>query len=84
MTKVNLGKEVFVFSPDMDLDRFTEANEAYYFKCYEEAHEDEPQKLFAARDGDFDDMREWVLEDKWQVMDLMTELYREYLSLNYA
>jgi hypothetical protein len=34
----------------MDLDRFTSANEDYYYKQYEMAFEDEPVLLDNARD----------------------------------
>lgn len=84
MTKVQLGKEKFDYNPTMDLDAFTEANECYYYGLYEQAFEDEPQYIFRARDGDTDHMREWVMEDKEWIIELMGELYMEFLSTNYG
>jgi len=84
MSTIQLGKEKFTFSPDMDLDEFTSANEEYYSRMYEEAYQDEQHRLHKLRDGDTDDMREWVLEGKEQVMDLMAEIYREFLFVNYG
>ncbi len=84
MTKVQLGKEKFDFSPDMDLNTFTSANEAYYYASYESSHEDEPNKLYKVMDWDTDDLREWVMSDKQAIIDLMGELYVEFLSTNYG
>lgn len=82
--KVQLWKEKFEYNPTMDLDTFTTANEDYYYESYERHHEDEPSKIFRARDGDTDEMREWVMSDKQAIIDLMWELYVEFLSTNYG
>lgn len=84
MTKVQLGKDKFEYNPTMDLETFTTANEDYYYASYERHHEDEPSKIFRARDGDTDDMREWVMSDKQAIIELMGELYVEFLSTNYG
>lgn len=84
MTKVQLGKDKFEYNPTMDLEAFTTANEDYYYESYERHHEDEPSKIFRARDGDTDEMREWVMSDKEWIIDLMGELYVEFLSTNYG
>jgi len=83
LMKITFGKEKFDFTPTMDYETFTSANEDYYFIQYEMAIEWEPQLQYAVRDWDTDAMREWVEESKEEVFDLMAELYREYLSINF-
>lgn len=78
MAKIKFDNYDFDFNPKMSPEEFINLNEWYYCKIREDKH---PEKAYKINDWDLEEMYNDLSRE--DVSDLMTELYRENLFINY-
>lgn len=78
MAKIKFDNYDFDFNPKMSPEEFVQENEVYYCNEWEERN---PEKAYKINDWDLEEMYNDLSRE--DVSDLMTELYRENLFINY-
>ena len=78
MAKIKFENYDFDFNPKMSTEEFINLNEWYYCKIREDKH---PEKAYKINDWDLEEVYDDLSRE--DVSDLMTELYRENLFINY-
>lgn len=78
MVKIKMYSYEFEFNPKMSPEEFVQENEVYYCNEWEERN---PEKAYKINDWDLEEMYNDLSRE--DVSDLMTELYRENLFINY-
>jgi hypothetical protein len=78
MAKIKMYDYNFQFNPLMNPEEFVNLNEWYYCKIREDKH---PEKAYKINDWDLEEVYDDLSRE--DVSDLMTELYRENLFINY-
>lgn len=78
MVKIKMYSYEFEFNPKMSPEEFVQENEVYYCNEWEERN---PEKAYKINDWDLEEVYNDLSRE--DVSDLMTELYRENLFINY-
>ncbi len=78
MVKIKMYSYEFEFNPKMSPEEFVQENEVYYCNEWEERN---PEKAYKINDWDLEEVYDDLSRE--DVSDLMTELYRENLFINY-
>lgn len=78
MAKIKMYDYNFQFNTKMSPEEFVNLNEWYYCKIREDKH---PEKAYKINDWDLEEVYDDLSRE--DVSDLMTELYRENLFINY-
>jgi pyruvate formate-lyase activating enzyme-like uncharacterized protein len=78
MAKIKFDNYDFDFNPKMSPEEFINLNEWYYSESW---LENNPEKAYKINDWDLEEMYNDLSRE--DVSDLMTELYRENLFINY-
>ena len=78
MAKIKFDNYDFDFHPKMSPEEFVQENEVYYCNEWEERN---PELAYKINDWDIEQMYDDL--DYELVAELMTQLYREFLFINY-